>query len=337
LKAAVFYGPRNIRLEERAKPKLADDSISIRVKWSSLCGTDNHIYRGNFDVKTPLILGHDFSGTVDEVGSKVTRLSVGDKVVAEPIRYCGTCPTCLKGRYTICENRAIMGIQIDGSLAKYVVAPEKNVFAIPNGVSFQEAATMEPAAVALHSMDYAKPVAGETVVILGQGPIGLLHTQVARISGLTVTAVDILDHRLELAKKLGADYAINPSKEDLVGKVRSFTNRGADIIIDTSGSVKTTEITPFLASPAGRIIVVGSSKELMTHGPPAEMILTKELSIYGVAGAPLKYPRALALVGNKKLDVKTLITHRIKLSMINEAFRLFDDPRMIKTLVESSG
>jgi 2-desacetyl-2-hydroxyethyl bacteriochlorophyllide A dehydrogenase len=336
LKAAVFYGPGDVRIEERSKPSVDPDSISIRVKWTSLCGTDSHIYQGNFAVNSPLILGHDFSGVVDEVGSNVTRLTAGDRVVAEPIRYCGTCSTCLKGRYTVCENRKIMGMHADGSLAEFVVAPQKNVFRIPLNVSFEEAAIMEPVAVALHSMDYAKPVPGENAVILGQGPIGLLHTQIAKISGLKVLAVEVNSKRLRLASKFDADYVIDPSKEDLKTRVMKLTRGGADIVIDTTGSAKTVEIGPHIATNAGRIVLVGSSQELMTHGPASEMVLSKELSVYGVAGAPMKYPVALELVADRKVDVKSLITHKFKLSQAEKALRLLHDEKgLIKALVSS--
>lgn len=336
MKAAVFHGPGIIKIEQKPKPPVDENSVSIRVKWSSLCGTDAHIYRGNFPVNPPLILGHDFSGTVDEVGANVSKVAVGDRAVAEPIRYCGACNTCLKGRYTVCDHRRIMGMHTDGSLAEFVVAPEKNVFPIPEKVSFEEAAMLEPASVALHSMDYAKPLPGEHIVILGQGPIGLLHTQVAKVAGLNVLAVEVNNTRIALSKRFGADHVVNPSTDDLKIRVMEITRGGADIVIDTTGSPKTVEITPHLTRNAGRILLVGSSEELMTHGPPSELILAKELSVYGVAGAPLKYPVSLALVADGKLDLESLITHRFKLDQIDEALKLLtSDTKLIKALVQS--
>jgi len=336
MKAAVFHGPGIIKIEEKPKPPIGESSVSIRVEWSSLCGTDAHIYRGNFPVNPPLVLGHDFSGTVDEVGANVSKIAVGERVVAEPIRYCGTCNTCLKGRYTVCDNRKIMGMHTDGSLAEIVVAPEKNVFSIPERVSFEEAAMLEPASVALHTMDYAKPLPGEHVVILGQGPIGLLHTQVAKTAGLNVLAVEVNNARIALAKKFGADNVVNPSTDDLKAKVMEITRGGADIVIDTTGLPKSVEMTPYLTRNAGRILLVGSSEELMTHGPPSELILAKELSVYGVAGAPLKYPVSLALLAEGRLDLKSLITHRFKLDQVDEALKsLTSDTKLIKALVQS--
>jgi len=333
----VFHGPGDVRVEERPEPSIDVDSVSIKVKWSSLCGTDSHIYRGNFPVNAPLVLGHDFSGIVAEVGVNVTTLRIGDRVTAEPVRYCGKCNACLKGRYTVCENRNIMGMHIDGSIAEFVVAPEKNVFQIPERVSFEEAAMLEPAAVALHTMDYAKPMPGENIAILGQGPIGLLHTQVAKVAGLNVLAVEVNQRRLVLSKKFGADHQVNPSVEDLRAKIGQLTRGGADIVVDTTGSPKTVEIAPYIARNSGRVLLVGSSEELMTHGPPSELILSKELSVYGVAGAPMKYPVALALLASGRLDVKTLITHRFKLDEIGEALKLLHtDKELIKALVQSN-
>lgn len=336
MKAAVFHGPRDIRLEDRRNPVIEPDSISIRVKWTSLCGTDRHIYQGNFAVNAPLVLGHDFSGIVDKIGSSVRKVAVGDRVVAEPIRYCGACNACLRGRYTVCENRKIIGMHTDGSLAEYVIAPERNVFKIPRNVSLEEAAVMEPVAVALHSMDYAKPLPGEHAVIVGQGPIGLLHTQIAKISGLKVLAIELSKKRLQLASKYGADYLVDSSTEDPRARVSEVTGQGADMTIETTGSAESVKISPSLTRNAGRVLLVGSSLELMNHGPPAEIVLSKELSVYGVAGAPMKYSVALELVADRKVDVRRLITHKFKLKETEKAFKsLGEDKRVIKALVSS--
>jgi (R,R)-butanediol dehydrogenase/meso-butanediol dehydrogenase/diacetyl reductase len=214
MKAAVFHGPGDIRVEGRPQPVIDRGSVLIAVEQSSLCGTDYHIFRGNFPVDAPLILGHDFSGVVDRVGPDVTAVSIGDRVTAEPIRYCGRCDLCLAGRYTVCEARSIMGMHVDGSLTEYVAAPEQNVFAVPDGVSFEEAALVEAAAVALHSMDYAKPVLGEDVVVLGQGAIGMLHTQVAKAAGVRVIATEVNAARRALSEKFGADCVVDPLEED---------------------------------------------------------------------------------------------------------------------------
>jgi len=320
MKAAVFYKAGDVRIEERDIPNIDESDVLIKVRAASICGTDIHIYNGDFDVLAPLIIGHDFSGEVEAVGSAVKDFRRGDRVLAEPVRYCGECPYCRMGRYNICPRRKIMGIHIDGAFAEYVSAPSRNVFRVPENVSFEEAAIMEPAAVALHTMDFAKPSIGEWVAIIGQGPMGLLQTQVARLCGLKVIAIDLISQRLELARKYGASYIVNAAKSDPVSKVIDLTGEGADIVIESSGSVGGVKLTTHLAKVAGRIIIVGSSRELLQHGPASEEILTKELSVYGVAGAaPGKYQIALELASQGKIDVKSMITHRFPLQETKKA------------------
>lgn len=319
MKAAVFYGPYDIRIEERDVPKYGKNDVLIKLRAAYVCGTDVHIYSGNFDVPAPLIIGHNYSGEIEAVGSDVRDFRQGDRVMVEPVRYCDECFYCQMGRYNICSHRVLPGMEKDGAFAEYTAVPSRNAFKIPEKVSFEEAAAMEPAAVALHAMDFAKPLIGEYVAIIGQGPMGLVQTQMARLCGLKVIAVDLIPYRLELAKKLGADHVVNASRSDPVKEVVGLTGEGADIVLESSGSVKGVKLTTKLARPAGRIVIVGSSRELLKHGPNSEEILTKELIVYGVAGSAWKYSLAMNLVAEGKIDIKSLITHRFPLEEIKGA------------------
>ncbi len=336
--AAVFYGPGDIRVEERPRPALQTDSVLIAVKLSSLCGTDYHIFEGNFPVEAPLVLGHDFAGVIEEAGADVTLFKPGDRVTAEPIRYCGRCRLCLGGKYTVCERRAIMGMHIDGSLAEFVVVPEKNVFAIPERVTFDQAALVEALAVGLHSMDYARPLPGEDVLILGQGALGLVHTQIAKLMGTRVIVTEVSPVRRTLAGRFGADVVIDPEEMDLSTSVHEHAPGGADVVIDTTGSPRSVEYAPHLSKIGGRLLLVGSSGELMAHGPASEVILSKELTVYGVAGGPAKYPVALDLLATGKVDVDALVTHRWDLAEIGDALRApAHEPGLIKSLIATGG
>lgn len=335
MKSAVFHGPGDVRVEERPTPEIEPDEVLIGVRWSSLCGTDNHIFHGNFPVNAPLIIGHDFSGVIEEIGEGVTGFAVGDRVTAEPVQPCGDCEVCRSGAYNVCPTRSIMGMHIDGSLTEKVAVPAKHVFAVPDEVSFEAAALLEGVAVALHALDFADPSPGEQVVVLGQGAIGLLHTQVARATGLEVIASEIDPLRQEFSQRFGA-RVIDPTKADLETEIVRITDGGAPIVIDTTGAPAGVEIAPRLARNLGRIMIVGSSSELMKHGPAAELVLSKELTVKGVAGGPDKYPIALEMAAAGDLDLEALITHRFQLDQIEEALRLpGKDPGLIKSMVAS--
>jgi len=256
MKAAVFYKPYDIRIEERAVPKYGKNDILIKVRAAGICGTDVHIFSGDFDVSAPLIIGHNCSGEVEAVGDDVKDFRKGDRVMVEPVRSCGECFYCRIGRYNICSRRVLPGIEKDGIFAEYAAVPSRHVFKFSEKVSFEEAAAMEPAAVALHALEFAKPSIGEQIAIIGQGPIGLFHTQIARLCGLKTIAIDLIPYRLELAKKFGADYVVDAQQSDPVKEVVSLTGRGADIVLESSGSVKGVKLTTKLARPVGRITVL---------------------------------------------------------------------------------
>ena len=252
--------------------------------------------------------------------------SKSDRVIAEIVRYCGNCNFCKVGNYQICMNASYMGFDIDGAFAEYVVAPAKNVFKIPDNVSFEEAAIMEPVALALHVMDFVQPKIGEAMAILGQGPVGLVQTQIAKLCGMKVIAVEQKEERLKLAREFGADYIINPTKQNLKDAVLDITNGlGADFCVEAVGLQETVDQTVEITKKGGKIILVGESKGL--RGPP---IRHEDMTWFALSdGGTNKYPIALDLVSKGKINVKRLITHEVALDKLPQTMESLADGKMV--------
>jgi threonine dehydrogenase-like Zn-dependent dehydrogenase len=211
-----------------------------------------------------------------------------------------------------------MGLDRDGFFAEHVALRAKNLIPVPEGISDEEAGIMEPVALALHVLDSLKPRAGDWATIIGQGPIGLLMTQVARLKGCQVIAIDLEDYRLKLAEKYGAEHCINAKKEDAVQRVKEITKRGSDIVVEAAGTTRTVEQTPFMVRNAGKVALIGEfSGYLNLEEAAGAWFFTTYLS-------PAEYPTAVVLLASKKIDVKELITHRFRLADIEKAFQTAD-------------
>lgn len=332
MKAAVFYGPKDMRLEERPLPRLRDDEVLIRVKAASICGTDLHIFNGDLAVKTPLVLGHDFSGVVEKTGKDVALFQMGDRVIAHIVRYCGECLFCKRGRYNLCLQNTWMGFEIDGAFAEYVVAPARDTIPIPDEVLLEEAAITEPIVMALRVMDFTQAKIGETMAIFGQGPIGLVQTQVAKLAGLYVVAIDPLEERLKLARGFGADHVLNPRRKDVANAIFNLTDGiGVHCAVEDSGSQEAIDLAGEVTKPGGRILFVGEGRGL--HGP---MVQHRERVFIEVLVDPWKYPLALKLLAEKRVNVQSLITHEVQLDGIVNFFQDLSEGRRkaVKVLVK---
>lgn len=324
LKAVVYYGPGNFRVEDVPEPKLASDEVLVKFRAGSICGTDLHFYRGEWtDLAIGRVVGHDACGEV---------VKTGERVAIVPSVFCGSCKHCLTGRPNLCENGSFMGFERDGLFSELIAVPKKSLLPIPNDVSFEEAAVLEPVALALHTFGLLSPKIGEWATIIGQGPVGLLMTQVAKISGCRVIAIDPQDYRLELSKKYKADICVNPKSEDAIEKVKTVTEGGSDIVIESAGRRETVEQTPMLVRPAGRVALVGEFSGFMKFDIAGEAIF---FSVYGPN--PLCYKPALDLISRKVVDVKSLITHRFSLEEFQKAIKTANNPslRPVKVVIVS--
>jgi len=210
--------PENLSIEEVPKPQPKGKEVLIKVRNCGICGSDIHAYFGKHPfISTPIVLGHEFSGDVEEVGSRVKNIKVGERVTVEPSLVCGKCYQCQEGRYNICQSLKVIGCQAPGALAQYITVPAEKVIPVPESVSYEKAAMIEPTAVGFHSVRRSHLKKGDNVLILGAGPIGILTLQAVRAGGAgKIIITDLNDCRLNMAKRLGADYPLNPAKENIM-------------------------------------------------------------------------------------------------------------------------
>jgi L-iditol 2-dehydrogenase len=326
MKAALLYGVKDLRVEDVEKPKIGVGEILVKIKAATTCGTDLKIFqRGYVEkvIKLPTIFGHEWAGDVVELGEGVTWPEKGMRIRAGNSAPCLRCKMCQKGRYNLCEDM----VWLWGAYAGYIRVPARtitvNAQEVPSHVAYEEAAIAEPLACVLHGVEEAGIKLGDTVAIIGAGPIGLLHLLVTKKLGAeSVIISDLIDERLKFAEKLGADVAINAKTEDTVEKTRRLTSGyGADVVIEAIGLPATWEQALRMVCKGGMVLEFGGCP------PGTEIKLSTELLHYGevkVMGAfhatPRHFKKALNLIASGALDVKPLITRRMPLERIQEAF-----------------
>ncbi|MCS7120299.1 MAG: NAD(P)-dependent alcohol dehydrogenase [Nitrososphaerota archaeon] len=327
MKAAVLHKPLDLRVEDVEIPKIEPDQVLIRMKRVGICGSDIHYYlRGrisSYVVEKPLILGHECAGEIAEVGDEVKSFRVGQRVVVEPGFTCGKCEHCRSGRYNLCEQVNFYGTPpFNGAFAEYNYAPEQNVYPIPDTMSLEEGAMIEPLAVGMMAAKMGRVEAGDIVVILGAGPIGQMALQASKICGASAIFVsDLIEYRLEYAEKHGASAVINPVKEDLSEKVAKLTSgKGADVVIEASGAPAAIQQTVEIVKPGGTVVLVGNPHgEIMM---PMSKIVSKEVRIQGIHRYANVYEAAIKAVSSGKAIVKPYVTHIFPLERIREAFEV---------------
>jgi len=328
MKAAVWHGRRDIRIEEFPDPKSPrEDEVKIQVSWCGICGTDLEEYLNGpifipvekpnaiTGTKAPQVLGHEFIGTVVEVGSDVKDLCVGDIVAPDTLIHCGKCYWCKRHQVHRCENLAILGLMTDGGLAEYVNAPEYMCFKLPKDVSPDVGALAEPTAVAVRALRRSRISCGETVAIVGAGTIGLLSLEVARISGASeVYVIEPAKNRREIAHQLDATDSINPDEEDPLEFIRSYTNGlGVDLVIEAGGNEKTMLMASRLAKKGGRVVYVGVHNEPIPYN--FFPLVNNELELIGSFSHVYDedFKTAVSFLGDGRIKVDPLITSRISL------------------------
>jgi len=328
MKAALLYGVKDLRIENVEVPKLETGEALVKVKAATTCGTDLKIFqRGYVErvIKLPTIFGHEWAGDVVEVSKGLDWPTKGMRVRAGNSAPCLHCTMCQKGKYNLCENM----IWLWGAYAEYIKVPARMVFVnmqeIQSGVSYEEAAMTEPLACVLHGIEEARVKLGDTVAIIGAGPIGLLHLLTARRLGAKKTVlIDIVDERLDFARKLGADETINSRTEDAVEKVRKLTDGyGADVAIEAIGLPATWEQAIRLVRKGGTVLEFGGSPPGTEIKLDTEMVHYGELTVLGAFHAtPLHFRQALDLIASRTIDVQPLVTKKMNLDEIRQAFDL---------------
>lgn len=340
MKAGVVHARNDIRYEDIKKPEIEPGKVIVKVKYTGICGSDVPRVNGDACHYYPNVLGHEFSGVVDEVGEGVTTLKKGDRVAGVPLVPCMKCADCQKGNYSLCKHYSFIGSREFGSFAEYVQVPEKNAVRFADEVSFEQGALFEPATVALHGLRRVDYKGGKTVAILGGGTIGMMTAQWAKIFGAkSVTVFDIVDERLELAKRLGADYGVNSGAADFMDQVNEITGgRGFDYVYETAGNTITMKMAFKLAANKAGVCFIGTpTKELSFTVDEWEAINRKEFILTGswmsysapFPGDEWDLTAHYFSTGELKYD-DSFIFKKMPLSQIADAFEMFKTPGLVK-------
>ena len=350
MRAAVWHGYKDLRIEEVPQPVPGPNQVKIKVDWAGICGTDRHEYEGpNFiPVKkphrltgrvAPLIIGHEFSGEIVELGSEVTGWKVGDRVTANGSLTCGNCQACRSGRYNICQKLGFLGVGDDGAFADYVVVEATKLFEIPEGVSQREAAVAEPLACGIHATNLLGDIRGADVVVIGPGIIGLSAFFGAKYAGAgRILVSGIGDYRKELVEKYGGTY-IDSSKTDLEEYVKEWSNGNlADVVYECIGAETTLDQAIRISKPGAKLMVMG----VFGKKPTVDMNTLQEAEriLYTSQAHVNEIATALEYIQTGKINADELITKEVTLdTLVEDGFEYLIEhgPEQIKVLIRISG
>ncbi len=348
MKAGVVHAREDIRYEEITKPVPGKGQVLIKVKYTGICGSDVPRVNGDACHFFPNVLGHEFSGTIEETGEGVTSLVRGDRVAGVPLVPCMKCEDCQKGNYSLCRHYSFIGSREFGSFAEYVVVPEKNAVKFEDEVSFEQGAFFEPATVALHGLQRVDYKGGCTVAVLGGGTIGMFVMQWAKIFGAAkVVVFDIADERLELGRRIGADAGINTLREDFMKQAMDMTGgKGFDYVYETAGNTITMKMAFELAANKAQVCFVGTpTRELSFTVAEWENMNRKEFTLTGswmsysapFPGREWDLTAHYFRTGELKFD-DSFIFQKVPLSQIADAFEMFKTPGTVKgkVLIDST-
>ncbi|MBB5182444.1 galactitol-1-phosphate 5-dehydrogenase [Catenisphaera adipataccumulans] len=340
MKAGVLHGKEDLRYEEIEKPNPKKGEVRIKVKYTGICGSDIPRVNGDASHFYPNILGHEFSGVVDEVGEGVKNLQVGQRVAGVPLVPCMECEDCLSGNYSLCKHYSFIGSRQFGSFAEYVCVPAANAVPFDDSVSFEQGALFEPATVALHGLERVPFKGGKTVAILGGGTIGLFTMQWAKIYGAAkVVVFDIQNERLELAKRFGADAGVNTLDEDFMDQAMALTDgHGYDYVYETAGNTITMKMAYALAANKAYVTFIGTPKKEITFTVKEwEMMNRKEFTMTGSwmsYSAPFpghEWTNVAHFFQTGQLKYSDeLIFKKMPLSKIADAFEMYKTPGAVK-------
>lgn len=347
MKAARWHKAKDIRVEETAIPSPNDNQVKIAVKFTGICGSDLHEYNDGpqlIPVDEPYALnghqgtttlGHEFSGVVEEVGKNVKNIKKGDRVTVEPIFKNPESPFISTGEYNLSEPLGFIGLTANGAFAKYVVVEDYMVHKMPDSMTFEQGAIVEPAAVAAYAIQRSGMKLGDTVLITGAGPIGLLTVQVALAAGASQIFVsDLSENRLKKAKEIGATHTFNAKDKDITQKIKEITGHGVDVFIDAAGVQATFDTGINSLRNGGTAILVALFGKSVTHDALNQTL--RELTIIGTAAYRNIFPEVIALISSGRLPVEKLITSVISLDeIVEKGFEvLTKDPSEVKILVD---
>ncbi|KPL11883.1 zinc-binding alcohol dehydrogenase [candidate division BRC1 bacterium SM23_51] len=314
MKALVLKKYGEFMYEEVPDPEIGDSDVLIEVKACGICGSDVHGMDGSTGRRQPpIIMGHEASGVIAEVSSSVAGWNKGDRVTFDSTVYCGECWFCRRGEINLCDNRRVLGVSCEdyrrhGAFADYVAVPQRILYRLPDGVSFEQAAIVEPLSVATHAVERTPILSNDTAVVVGVGMIGLLVVQVLRAAGCgTIVGVDIEPEKLELARKLGADVALDATDCDVAKEVLELTAaRGADIAVEAVGVSAAIKTAVGCLRKGATLTLVGNlSPEVEL---PLQSVVTREITLNGSCASRGEFPMCLDLIAKGQVNVDALVS-----------------------------
>lgn len=331
MKAAVLEGKRDIRYKDVPRPEPGPGEVLARVEVVGICGTDMELYRGTMPffemglAKYPMIMGHEWSGVVEQVGEGVGRLVPGDRVTGDVSIGCGRCVNCKLGLYSVCENRQEVGISggKDGAFAEFIKMPEPFLYKVPENVSFDAAALTEPTATVVRSFQKTPIRLGDIVLVIGDGPIGLLGMQAARCGGAGfLIGAGQQQWKLDIARKLGADRVVNVCEEDLGPVVMDLTGgSGVDYLVEASGNPQAVAEASSLVKSGGTLNVIGIYETTIPDYDMADVVL-RDISLIGTVASPNAYEGTIRLLASGRIKTGPCVSHHFALAEVDRAFEV---------------
>lgn len=339
MKASRFLGNKTFAVTDLPTPHAGPGELVLRNQVCGVCGTDVHIYHGepgSADVNPPVVLGHEYSGEVVEVGEGVTGFAVGDHVTVDPNIYCGHCAYCQNGKKQLCPSMEAIGVTRDGGFAQYSLIPASQAFKLEPTVPWEAAAMAEPLACCLHGIDLAGIQVGDKVCVVGGGAIGLLMVQLAKLSGASqIVLSEPNEKRRQVGLQLGANAALDPTRPDSQEAFAQVLGGGANVVIECVGNVPAVKSAFQFAGKGATVLLFSVPKVDATFDLPLFDVYKKELTIKGSFVNPDTHARAVALINSGKVDFDPIITHRFPLDQLPEAIAMQMSDASIKVVVEA--
>jgi 2-desacetyl-2-hydroxyethyl bacteriochlorophyllide A dehydrogenase len=335
--AALLTAPRRFALQERPTPAPGRGEAMVRTAATAVCHTDLSIYTGHHPgVRYPVVMGHESTGVVEWLGTDASRVTVGQRVIIDPIITCGACDSCERGRPNLCRHAGLFGREVEGSLADRIVLPERYLHPLPDHLSLEAATLIETLATVRHGQERVGISPGDAVAVLGQGATGLLHTQLAKLSGASpLIAISRSAWKLEMARRWGASHVVTAAGQDAVDRVLGLTHgAGADVVIESTGVASLIRPAIDMLRPGGKLLVYGMGHDAV-EGLTTFPFYFKELTLYGSRGlTAADFAPSIRLAATGAIDLEGFVTARYPLSSVASAFDDYErDPDRILRIV----
>ena len=334
-----FLGNKTFQIREEPVPAVGPGDVLVRVAACGVCGTDVHIYhgdKGSAEVTPPVVLGHEFSGVAEAVGERVTAIRPGDHVTVDPNIYCGKCRSCRMGKKQLCSALFAVGVNRNGGFAEYCAVPEEQCYLLEKDIPLRNGAMAEPLACCIHGMDRIGVEAGETVLIVGGGAIGLMMLQLAKLRGAArVIVSEPVAMRRSIAERLGADFTVDPLSESLPEALKAKTGlEGADVVIECVGNTTAVRQALEAAGRGCRVLLFSVPRPDTVHPLSLMDVYRKELTVMGSMINPDTHARAAELINRKKIRLEEIITHSFPLEQLEQAVQMQMSDESLKVIVE---